>query len=74
MVMHLTAIMDARSHYIVSWSIPNTLAKSVCLDQVEESIRKFGAPEIINLDQGVQFTNPSWIETLKENGTIISSD
>ena len=72
--MYLTAIMDVRSRYIVGWSLSNTLEKSVCLDLVEESIRKYGAPEIINSDQGVQFTNPSWIETLKENGIKISMD
>lgn len=59
---------------IVGWSLSNTLQKSVCLDLVEELIRKYGAPEIINSDQGVQFTNPSWIETLKENGIKISMD
>jgi putative transposase len=59
--MYLTAIMDVRSRYIVGWSLSNTLEKSVCLDLVEESIRKYGAPEIINSDQGVQFTNPAWI-------------
>ena len=72
--MYLTAIMDVQSRYIVGWSLSNTLEKSVCLDLVEESIRKYGAPEIINSDQGVQFTNPSWIETLKENGIKISMD
>ena len=72
--MYITAIMDVQSRYIVGWSLSNTLEKSVCLDLVEESIRKYGAPEIINSDQGVQFTNPSWIETLKENGIKISMD
>jgi len=67
-----TGVYVSNSHhgcakrYIVGWSLSNTLEKSVCLDLVEESIRKYGAPEIINSDQGVQFTNPSWIETLKE--------
>ncbi len=35
---------------------------------------KQGIPEIINSDQGCQFTSAIWIETLMQNNVLISMD
>ena len=72
--MYLCAIIDVRSRFIVGWNLSNTLDKSVCIDLVEESIRKHGSPEILNSDQGSQFTSAGWIELLKKNKIQISMD
>jgi putative transposase len=71
---YLCAIIDVRSRFIVGWNLSNTLDKSVCIDLVEESIRKHGSPEILNSDQGSQFTSAGWIELLKKNKIQISMD
>ena len=36
------------------------------------AITKYGAPEIMNTDQGSQFTGSAWITTLTEAGVKIS--
>jgi len=72
--MYLCAIIDVRSRFIVGWNLSNTLDKSVCIDLVEESIRKHGSPEILNSDQGSQFTSAGWIELLKKKKIQISMD
>jgi len=36
-----------------------------CVEALEEAIARFGAPEIMNTDQGSQFTSAAWIDVLK---------
>ncbi|MDO6729590.1 integrase core domain-containing protein [Marinovum sp. 2_MG-2023] len=45
-----------------------------CLDALKEAIAKHGPPEIINTDQGSQFTGSAWITTLTDAGVRISMD
>jgi len=44
------------------------------VDCIREAIKEYGTPEIINSDQGVQFTSKLYIEFLKNNGVKISMD
>ncbi|TFH93735.1 DDE-type integrase/transposase/recombinase, partial [Porphyromonas levii] len=41
-------------------------------DLVKECIEQYGCPEIINSDQGVQYTSKKWVELLEEKGIRIS--
>lgn len=41
---------------------------------VAEALRRFGKPEIMNTDQGSQFTSIDFIKTLKDAGVQISMD
>jgi len=45
-----------------------------CVDCLEEAIKSFGAPYIINTDQGSQFTSDSFTGVLIKNGITISMD
>ena len=45
-----------------------------CVDALNESIAKYGPPEICNTDQGSQFTRSAWITTLTEADVRISMD
>ena len=60
--MYLTAIIDVHSRFIVGWSLHNTLDASNCTDVLKSAIRAHGAPEIINSDQGCQFTSKEWAD------------
>ena len=44
----------------------------VCVEAPKKAIVRFGAPEIVNTDQGSQFTGTDWITTLTEAGVRIS--
>jgi len=70
--MYLTAIIDIYSRFIVGWQISNTLEKETQTELLSEAVRKHGRPEIINSDQGSQYTSKHWIETLKSQGIKIS--
>jgi len=41
---------------------------------VKEAIELYGAPEIMNSDQGAQFTSRPYLDLLKDNGVRISMD
>ena len=46
----------------------------LCVEALNEAIHKFGPPEIMNTDQGSQFTSFAWTDRLKRVGTRISMD
>jgi putative transposase len=69
--MYLVAIIDVYSRYIVGWSLSNTLDTEFCLEALRSAL-KFETPEIINSDQGCQFTSEDWIEFLRGWGIRIS--
>ena len=72
--LYLTAIIDVYSRYVVGWGISNTLDVSCVLSVMREAIDRWGKPEIINSDQGSQFTCHEWIEYLDGEGIRISMD
>jgi len=72
--MYLFAIMDWHSRKIIDWELSNTLDLSFCLDCLKRSTQHSGIPEIMNTDQGSQFTSDQWISYLKDNGITISMD
>ena len=72
--MYLFAIMDWHSRKIVDWELSNTLDLSFCLVCFKRAIKHSGTPEILNTDQGSQFTSDQWISNLKDNEIIISMD
>jgi len=67
-------ICDVYSRYIVGWGISNTLEAEASLSVLKQAIKDHGKPEIINSDQGSQFTCDLWVEYLKEQGIRISMD
>lgn len=54
--MYLVAFIDVHSRYIFSWSLSNTLETACCIDALEKELINV-TPEIINSDQGCQFTS-----------------
>lgn len=72
--MYLCAVIDVYSRYVVSWGVSNTMRAEWCTEIVKEAIEQHGKPEIMNSDQGSQFTGEVYIEMLKEKGIQISMD
>ena len=69
--MYLVALIDIHSRFVVGWTLSNTLHTDFCLDALYKSVRN-GLPEIINSDQGCQFTSEDWVKELKARGIKIS--
>lgn len=72
--MYQIAIIDVFSRFIVGWKLSNSLDRSNVLDVIKQAVAKYGTPDIINSDQGAQFTYHEWIETVKSLGIEISMD
>jgi putative transposase len=63
--MYLVALIDVYSRYVVGWSLSNNLETAFCIDALKWGL--FHAkPEIINSDQGCQFTSEEWVNFLGE--------
>ena len=72
--LYLVAIMDWFTRKVLAWRISNTLEAEFCLEALNEAIHKFGPPEIMNTDQGSQFTSFDWTDRLKRAKIKISMD
>lgn len=71
--VYLVALIDVFSRYIVGWSLSFMLDTANCLDALDSAL-KCSKPEIINSDQGCQFTSDAWIIRLTELNITVSMD
>lgn len=72
--LYLVAIMDWHTRKVLAWRISNTLEAGFCVDTLNEAIHKFGPPDIMNTDQGSQFTSFAWTNRLRSANVRISMD
>jgi len=72
--VYLSAVLDWATRRVLAWRLSNSLTADPCVDALEEALLKYGAPEIMNTDQGSQFTSAAFIGVLQEKGIQISMD
>ena len=72
--LYLVAIIDWYTRKVLSWRISNTLEADFCVEALNDAMAKYGMPEIINTDQGSQFTSFAWTERLRRSGVRISME
>ena len=68
--IYLVAIIDWYARFIVGWSICNTLQSDFVVRAVAAAVASYGKPEIINSDQGSQFTSTDYIDYIKSLETV----
>jgi putative transposase len=71
--IYLVAIMDWFSRYVLSWEISISMEAGFCIDAMTQALQ-CSQPEIMNTDQGVQFTSASFIGILEGRDIRISMD
>lgn len=72
--MYLTAIIDLYSRYTVVWSLSNTMEAEWCKAVLEDAIALHGRPEILNTDQGSQFTSEVFTQAVIGANVRLSMD
>ena len=73
--MYLVAIIDVYSRYIVNWSVSNNMDADWVSECMEQAFKEHGRPEIVNTDQGSQFTSPKFTQlVLADKQTRLSMD
>lgn len=55
--LYLTAFIDLFSRYVLAWSLSNSMDAHWCQETLAEAIALHGKPEILNTDQGSQYTS-----------------
>jgi putative transposase len=71
---YLVAILDLYSRKVLAFRVSTTLAPDFCIEALGEALRRHGAPEIFNTDQGSQFTDEAFTAVLAARGVRISMD
>ncbi len=72
--VYLVAVMDWYTRKVLSWRVSITMDVHFCIEALEEAIVRYGAPEIMNTDQGSQFTSLAFTGLLKDHSIRISMD
>jgi putative transposase len=72
--VYLTAVLDWATRRVLSWELSNSLTVDFCLEAVAAAIRDYGTPEILNTDQGSQFTCSDFVDLVQNHGIQLSMD
>ncbi len=70
---YLVAVIDWYSRYVVDWEISSSLAVEFVMVMLNRALEK-AKPQILNSDQGSQFTSEAYTALLKEAHIKISMD
>ena len=65
---------DWHSREVLSWRISNVMDADFCIEALQETLNRYGTPEIFNSDQGSQFSSEAFTCVLKKHGAKISMD
>jgi putative transposase len=72
--IYLTVVLDWATRRVLAWRRSNSLGADVAVAALEDAIACYGVPEIMNTDQGSQFTSGAFIGLLQEHDIRISMD
>ncbi len=72
--LYLAAVLDWATRRVLAWRLSNSMTVDFCLDALEAAIRDCGVPEILNTDQGSQFTGTAFVGAVREHGIQLSMD
>lgn len=71
--VYLVCLIDVFSRRIMGWALSISLDTTACLEALFSAL-KHHKPNIINSDQGCQFTSEDWVKAVQEHGILISMD
>ena len=71
--LYLTAVIDWYSRCIVGWEVDDTLDTRMVINALKKAF-KVAKPQILNSDQGCQFTSQQYIDFVRKNGIRQSMD
>ncbi len=72
--VYLTAVVDVASRKVLAHKVAITLEASHAAEVIEQAFAKFGIPEIVNTDQGSQFTAEDFTDAVLKRGCKLSMD
>ena len=72
--VYLTAVVDVYSRRILAHRTAITMESLHAVQALAEAFARFGKPEIVNTDQGSQFTAQEFVDLVQTNGVKLSMD
>lgn len=69
---YLVALIDVYSRAVVGWRLSNTLCSESSIETLSDALWRHGSPDVLNSDQGTQFTSQSWEKICLLNDIKIS--
>ena len=72
--VYLTAVVDVASRKVLAHKVATTLEATHAREVIEDAFRRHGVPEIINTDQGSQFTAEEFTSVVLAKGCKLSMD
>ena len=72
--VYLTAVLDWASRKVHAHKVAITLEASHAVGVLEATFAKYGRPEIVNTDQGSQFTAQCFVDCVQAKGCKLSMD
>ena len=72
--VYLTAVMDWASRKVLASRVAITLEACHAVDVLHEAFTRHGTPEMVNTDQGSQFTAQAFVHAVKDRGCHLSMD
>ena len=72
--VYLAVVLDWFSRRVLSWRVSITMEAAFCVETLQDALARHGKPDIVNTDQGSQFTGAAFTGVLANNGIAISMD
>ncbi len=72
--VYLTAVVDVVSRKVLAHKVAITLEACHAREVMEQALARYGTPEIVNTDQGSQFTAEEFTRVVLEQGCKLSMD
>lgn len=72
--VYLTAVVDVYSRKVLAHRVAITMEALHAKEVLQEALNRYGVPEIINTDQGCQFTAQEFVDAALDAGAKLSMD
>jgi putative transposase len=72
--VYLVAVIDVASRKVLAHKVASTLEACHAVEVIEQAFRRYGAPGIVNTDQGSQFTAGEFTAAVLKRGCQLSMD
>ena len=72
--VYLSAVVDVASRRILTHKVAVTLEACHAREIIDEAFARYGTPEIVNVDQGSQFTADDFTQAVLDRGCKLSMD
>ncbi len=72
--VYLVAVLDWASRRVLAHRVSITMEADFCVEALREAAARWGSPEIVNTDQGSQFSGDDFVAAVKSLGALQSMD